>query len=185
MERTYLYVSPEEYAEVKASGACWDDRSKSWYIDKNMAPATFARWLRNDAAAFNITSDEAFVARAQVSCVMCRKIIHVICIHCSRGIDGETDERLAQFTVSNIGAMDAALAQQLVPWPDFRKGIGADSEEGFANHCPHCGAVQDDYLLHAEPGDVFFGLALERPGPVEFTPLKGRVQLSGDYGFEV
>jgi hypothetical protein len=43
----------------------------------------------------------------------------------------------------------------------------------------------EDYLLHSEPGDVFFGLAMDTPGVVEFTALEGRVCLSGDYGFGV
>jgi hypothetical protein len=38
MDRIYLYVSPEEYPEVKASGASWDDASKSWYIGDGMEP---------------------------------------------------------------------------------------------------------------------------------------------------
>jgi hypothetical protein len=44
--------------------------------------------------------------------------------------------------------------------------------------------MQEDYLLHSEPGDVFFGIAMGESGSVEFTPLAGRVQLSGDYGYE-
>jgi hypothetical protein len=48
MERIYLSVSPEEYPEVKASGACWDDASKSWYIGQGMAPAMFSRWLEEE-----------------------------------------------------------------------------------------------------------------------------------------
>ncbi|MEA3198042.1 MAG: hypothetical protein QOF32_2094 [Gammaproteobacteria bacterium] len=43
--------------------------------------------------------------------------------------------------------------------------------------------MQEDYLLHSEPGDVFFGLAIGTLGAVEFTALEGRVYLSGDYGF--
>jgi hypothetical protein len=67
-----------------------------------------------------------------------------------------------------------------------RLGIGAGSEEDcFANHCPRCGAMQEDYLLHAEPGDVFFGISHAEPGSIEFTPLAGRIQLSGDCSFEV
>jgi hypothetical protein len=83
--------------------------------------------------------------------------------------------------------MDSALATQLERWRFFRKEIGAGSEEGcFANHCPHCGAMQEDYLLHAEPGDVFFGISrAEEPGSIEFTPLAGRIQLSGDYSFGI
>ena len=82
--------------------------------------------------------------------------------------------------------MDGVLAKLIERWPCYRKGGGEDAEEGnFANHCPHCGAMQADYLLHSEPEDVFFGLAMETPGAVEFTALDGRVRLSGDYGFGV
>jgi hypothetical protein len=93
---------------------------------------------------------------------------------------------MTQFTLSNIWAMDGALAAQLQRWPHFRKAIDGDSEDGcFANHCPHCGALQEDYLLHDEPGDVFFGMSNAAPGSVELTPLTGRIQLSGDCSFEV
>jgi hypothetical protein len=46
-------------------------------------------------------------------------------------------------------------------------------------------AIQEDYLLRAEPGDVLFGVARGRSGATEFTPLEGEIQLSGDYVFEV
>jgi hypothetical protein len=93
---------------------------------------------------------------------------------------------MRQFTLANVWAMDSALATQLERWRYFRKGIAVGSEEGyFANHCPHCGALQEDYLLHDEPGDVFFGLSRAEPGSIEFTPLVGRIQLSGDYSFAV
>ena len=42
MERIYLYVPREEYAEVKASGARWDDHSKRWYVDRAMVSAADA-----------------------------------------------------------------------------------------------------------------------------------------------
>jgi len=188
MDRIYLSVSPEEYPEIKASGACWDDASKSWYIGENMAPGMFSRWLGQEQveAPFGIVSEEAFVASAHHSCARCRKDIEVICIYGESGVDTENGDPLSQFTVSNIWAMDDALGKLLQRWASFRPGAGEDSEAGnFANHCPHCGAMQEDYLLHSEPGDVFFGIARGRPGPVEFTPLEGRIQLSGDYGFEV
>jgi Domain of unknown function (DUF5710) len=188
MERIFLYVPPEEYAEVKASGACWDDDSKRWYIRSDMGPASFSRWLGDEEgeAEFGITSDEAFVAAAHASCSRCHETIEVICIYCASGSDSETGDPMTQFTLSNIWAMDSALATQLARWRYFRKEIGAGPEEGyFANHCPHCGAMQEDYLLHAEPGDVFFGISRAEPGSIEFTPLVGRIQLSGDCSFEV
>jgi Domain of unknown function (DUF5710) len=188
MDRIYLSVSPEEYAEVKASGACWDDASKRWYIGEGMAPATFSRWLGEDQgeAPFGLASEEAFVASARTSCVNCLEEIEVICIYCESGVDTEIGHALTRFTVSNIWAADGALRILLQRWPCYRPGIGEDAEQGnFANHCSHCGAMQEDYLLHSEPGDVFFGIALGSPEEVEFTPLAGRLQLSGDYGFEV
>jgi hypothetical protein len=188
MERIFLYVSPEEYAEVNASGACWDDDSKRWYIRKDMSSTKFSRWLGEEEGEmeFGVTSDEALVASAQASCVKCHESIEVICIYCESGADSETGEPMTQFTLSNIWAMDSALATQLERWRFFRKGIGVDSEEGyFANHCQHCGAMQEDYLLHAEPGDVFFGISRAEPGSIEFTPLVGRIRLSGDCSFEV
>jgi hypothetical protein len=42
--RIYLFVPPEEYAEVEALDACWDDASKRWYIDGGGASAAYSRW---------------------------------------------------------------------------------------------------------------------------------------------
>jgi Domain of unknown function (DUF5710) len=186
MERVYLFVPPEEYAEAEASGACWDDASKRWYIHRDGASAAHSRWLGDEEEpGFGIASEEAFVASAQTSCVRCRESIEVICIYCENGTDCELGEPLRQFTLSNVWAMDGALAAQIAPWRFYGRGPGSTPEEGcFTNHCPHCGAAQEDYLLHAEPGDVFFGLSRREPGPVEFTPLEGRIEVSGDYGFE-
>jgi Domain of unknown function (DUF5710) len=188
MDRIYLYVAPEEYAEVKAAGGCWDEQSKRWYIRSDKATAEFSRWLGDDEgeAEFGITSDEALVASAQTLCSECHESIEVICIYCESGMDTEMGEAVMRFTVSNVWAIDDALAGQLGRWPYFKKVVGADREgDYFANHCAHCGAVQEEYLLHAEPGDVFFGVSRAEPAGVEFTPLVGRVRVSGDYGFEV
>jgi hypothetical protein len=68
MDRIYLFVSPEEYPEVKASGACWDDASKSWYIDEGMEPARFSRWLEEeeqDNAPLGIVSLQLIQPRRQ------------------------------------------------------------------------------------------------------------------------
>jgi hypothetical protein len=66
MERIYLYVPPEEYAEVKASGASWDDCSKRWYVPQDKASATLSRWMgEGDDAEFGFESEEAFIAAAQ------------------------------------------------------------------------------------------------------------------------
>ena len=133
---------------------------------------------------FTITSDQAFVAATTVSCWNCRSRIEVICIFCESGT--ASGELLTQFSVSHVWAMDGALGRQLEGWGHFRKVNAADGQESyFANHCPHCGAVQDDLYLHTEPDEPFFDIPHAAEGVVRLTPLMGRVQLSGDESFEI
>ena len=181
MDRTYLFVPPEEYAEVKALGAQWDTQSKRWYLGAEVAAAPFSRWLPygDDDGVLTITSNAAYVAAAKIPCRECHAEIEVICIHCESGV--VSDEPLTQFTVSDIWAMDEGLTQQLRPWPAFRK---ADSGE-YANHCPHCGAPQGDLFLHSEPDSPFFDIPRAAPGAIKLTPLEGAVQLGGDEHFTV
>ncbi|HEY0747789.1 MAG TPA: DUF5710 domain-containing protein [Steroidobacteraceae bacterium] len=182
MERIYLHVPPEEYPEVKAAGASWDDQLKVWYITGTVPSAAFSRWLEHsgDEAEFGITSDEACVASVEIPCLQCGETIDVICIHCQSGADNETGESMTRFTVSNIRAMDEALSAQLGAWPHFKRMNLGSKRGDYANHCPHCGAHHEDYVLHDEPGDVFFGIAESTPGTIKLTPLAGRVRLSGD-----
>jgi hypothetical protein len=67
MASTYLYVPPEEYPQVAALGARWDDAAKCWYIDSDADPTRFSGWLPQDDGAdegFALASEEAFVAHA-------------------------------------------------------------------------------------------------------------------------
>jgi Domain of unknown function (DUF5710) len=182
MTRTYLFVPPEENAEVQALGALRDTESKCWYIDSGQDPARFSKWLPDaaDDEDFSIISDEAHVASATVPCFECRQLIEVICIFCTSGT--VSDEPLTQFTVSSPWTLDAALMRQLEPWPTFRR-----VREGgyFANHCPHCGAVQEDLYLHSEPDQPFFNIPRAAPDAIKLISLRGRIQLSGNESFEV
>jgi hypothetical protein len=186
MDRTYLYVAPQEYPEVKASGALWDEQSKRWYLPDGMAPRQLSKWLDEpDEAEFGISCDQAHVASAQLACIQCERPIEVITIYCESGVDAETGDAIADVTVSSIWAMDQELSVQLEPWPFFRMVSGNELESGcYANHCPHCRAVQAEYLLHDEPGDVFFGFLQEQKS-MQFTRLVGKVRMSGDYEFGV
>jgi hypothetical protein len=136
-------------------------------------------------AEFGITSDEAYVASAQTACMQCGVTLEAICIYCQSGTDIETGDPMARFTVSNIWAMDDALAAQLELWPYFKPIEFGCTAGDYANHCPHCGAPQEDYLLHDEPGDIFFAPSQAKHGLIEFAPLAGRIQLSGDFSCQV
>jgi Domain of unknown function (DUF5710) len=186
MNRTYLFVSPEEKADVQSLGAHWDAVSKRWYIGPDDAPAKFSRWLPSveDDEEFAITSSEACVAAATTSCQRCHADIGVICIHCANG--AVSGEPLIQFTVSDVWAMDEALTRQLRLWPTFRRTTRRNGEAGdFANHCPHCGAPQEDLYLHSEPDSPFFDIPHAASGSIKLTPLAGTIHLSGDEHFTV
>ena len=115
-------------------------------------------------------------------CQRCNSNIEVVCIHCESGT--ASGEPLTQFTVSHIWAIDEALARHLRRWPNFRKVIEPE-DEAFANHCPHCGAQQDDMYLHSEPDEPFFDIPGAAPGSISLTPLSGTIRLSGDEHFQV
>jgi hypothetical protein len=184
MERIYLFVPPEEYAQVRALGATWDDELKCWYIDADADQAAFRAWLdvEDGDEEWGITSNQAHVASAKIPCPNCRATMAVICLFCEKGFSGGQEVDL--FTPSNIWAVDPSLQRQLERWPLFKKGFSPFlQEEVFLNHCPHCDEAVDDVLLHDEPDGVFFSISEEPPVPIQLTPLVGLIRLSGDYHF--
>ncbi len=189
--RTYLYVPPEEKAEVQGLGARWDTDAKCWYIESDEAPGQFSRWLldtsETDAEAadaadgYTVISSEACVVAAIVPCQHCGADTEVICLHCLTGTVG--GEPLEQFTVSDIQDMDLLTADQLSPWPQFH---WAGSDGPFANHCTHCGKPQDDMLLHSEPEEPFFDVPVAIiTEAVAMTPLLAGIRVSGDEHFRI
>jgi hypothetical protein len=182
----YLFVPPEEYSQVQALGAHWDTGRKRWYVEADEPLERFAVWLSDmpaDDEPFSIASADGYVAVATTSCRRCRSGIEVICIHCESGtVSGDP---LTRFTVSGIWAMDEALVRQLRPWPTFRKVDDPGGGSYFANHCPHCGALQEDMYLHSEPEDPFFDIPRAAPGSIRLMPLSGAIQLSGSEHFAV
>jgi len=186
VQRTYLYVTPEEYKAIESHGAQWDNETKRWYIDTDQSPKDFAKWLPFDYdvaspedTESNIVSDQAFVAAATVSCQECSSSMEVICIYCDTG--SASDEPLTQFSVSHIFAMCDELREQLRPWPNFQGTKGGL----FVNICHACGARIDDLYLHTEPGDAFFDIPTMPIGSIKLIPLTGIVQLSGSEHFQV
>jgi len=185
MDRTYLFVPPEEYPELQLLGAHWDGVFKRWYIGPDEPPARFSKWLSvEDDEEFNIASSQAYVAATTIPCQHCRARIEVICIYCESGV--VSGEPLTHFTVCDVWAIDEDLTRQLRPWPTFRRLRGPDGESGnFANHCSHCGRPQEDVFLHDETDAPFFDVPRAALGLVRLTPLAGRVQLSGGEHFAV
>jgi len=181
VQRTYLYVAPEEKSAVEAQGAKWDNETKRWYIDAQQSSLEFARWLlvEDEVPEFNIISDRAFVAAATFRCLECSTPTEVICIYCESGF--ASDEPLTQFSVSHITAVSEELQEQLRPWPNLQQTAGGL----FVNRCQNCRAQCDDLYLHTEPGDPFFDLPSGQIGSTKLTPIAGAIQLCGDEHFQV
>jgi hypothetical protein len=180
VNRIYLYVPPEENAEVKALGARRDLSKMCWYLDTDQDIGPFAKWLPDAGGdeLFGITSDRAFVASAMQECWSCGESVEVICIFCETGVASEQD--LENFTVSYIASMDDSLQAQLKPWVNFRLD---EAQRLFANHCPECGMTLDDGELHSEPGQPFMDLLLGKPDVAKLIPLVGLVRMNGEEGF--
>ena len=183
MGRIYLYVPFEERLEVQRLGARWDNQSKCWFVDDSEG-ARFRKWLETPELTHNISSDEAFVASTRTSCRRCRALIEVVALYC---VSGEVyGDRYGAFIVSDITAVDDALAAALRPWAFF--GFIADNARGgrhyLVNRCSSCGVVQHDYFLHCEPRGPFFKVERAEAGSITLTRIPGRVYLSGNEGFE-
>ena len=187
-DRIYLHVPFEDRERARARGARWDSNQKCWYLECSQNRGPFREWLEEEppperTAIYSIASASAHVAVARSRCWKCAARIPVVCLYCADGtIGGEPYE---DFTVSNIKAIDAALEGQLARWPFFRFGYDR-RERGrlLANHCERCGALQQDYYLHCEPGGAFFTLKDAPSSAIELTALAGTVRLTGDEGFE-
>jgi hypothetical protein len=185
MSRIDLFVAPEDYPQVRALGARWDPQSQCWYTEGTTPDTRFAAWLpaghfASSSDGFIIESHEACVARAAAPCRSCRRQIEVVCLYCRCG--SVSGEPLESFCVQSLWAVDDALYRQLLRWPAYR----LDVREGiYLNHCPHCGAGQDEAGLHEESGQPFHDLGREVPEAVTLVALAGRVRMSGDYCVDV
>jgi uncharacterized protein DUF5710 len=183
MQRTYLFVPPEERAEVEALGAQWDSTQKRWYVEGTPS-SSLARWsCIADEDEYSIISSDAYVASTRIPCPHCGQETEVIGIYCSSGT--VLDEPLERFTVSDVRAVDEVLLQELKRWPRFRRTTEGDAFGDFANHCAACGGVIGDSDLHSEPDHAFFDIVHALDGTVTLLPLPRPIRLSGNEHFVI
>jgi hypothetical protein len=183
MNRTYLFVPPEERSEVEALGAAWDSDLKCWYVDGEPS-SSLARWSStSEDEEFSIISNDAYVARTSLTCPHCGQETEVICIHCVSGTASQ--QSLEQFTVFDIRAVNETLLQELKSWPSFRRTIEGGVVGAFANHCSRCGDAIGDMDLHSEPDQVFFDIVHAASGAITLTPISLAIELSGNEHFVI
>lgn len=49
----------------------------------------------------------------------------------------------------------------------------------YANHCPKCKRLQGDFMLHEEPGGVFFPISTEQASRIKLHTVKDPIFLNG------
>jgi hypothetical protein len=183
MQRTYLFVPPEERAEVEALGGQWDSTNKRWFVEG--APSSgLSRWssvVQDDE--YSIISNDAYVASTSILCPHCAQETEVIAIYCVSGT--VLDEPIERFTISDIRAIDEVLLQGLKRWPRFRATTEGDTFGDLANHCEACGDAIGDIDLHSEPGQAFFDIVHAVEGTVKLVALARTIRLSGNEHFVI
>ena len=122
----------------------------------------------------NVHSESYFVAYSVVACERCSLATGVVCVGVTAGhqrlIDDEwiaIDSPALLFQVEYLDSAVVLVLQQLSP-KFCIAAAGTGWGEYWLNHCQHCGAPQDDYWLHCEPGAAFL--------PVDSTDT-GRMDL--------
>lgn len=109
----------------------------------------------------NVRSESYFIACSVVACERCSLATGVVCVGVTAGhqrlIDDEwitIGSAALLFQVEYLEAAVVPVLQELSP--QFRiAAAGTGWGEYWLNHCQHCGAPQDDYWLHCEPGAAF------------------------------
>jgi hypothetical protein len=183
MNRTYLFVPPEERSEVETLGACWDSEKKCWYVDGEPS-SNLARWMApSEDEEYSIISNDASVASTTIPCPHCQKTTEIVCVHCLRGT--ASGQSLEQFTVFDISAVDETLLHELERWPNYHRRTEADGIGDFANHCTFCGGVIGDIDLHSEPDHIFFDVVHAQEGTITFISLPQTIRLNGSEHFVI
>lgn len=89
----------------------------------------------------------------------------------------------SQFSfVSNIETINSSALRLLQNLSQsYKKGYSRTLNQSYyANHCPHCGRLQGDFMLHCEPGAAFFPVSIEHARQIKLYPIKQPIFLSGN-----
>jgi|GEM_PF-889196 len=158
--RTYLYVPPREQEAAEAQGAQWDPRARKWYVPEGRDSEPFKAWLPlwEEERDLHINGP-IFVAEAKTTCWSCGEKTPVVAL-ATEMLDENGDPYIC--TLLEVEEIPSALSLLFQRHYDFFKKSFSEVGEivCYMNHC-RCGASQDDWHLHDEPGGCFFPLSPE------------------------
>ena len=142
-----------------------------------------------EAPPINVRSQSYWVARTDALCARCRATTRLLALVLPPGHEflaqGETEsadewqkaERAA--FIFHVEYLDLAARSRIQAIsPNLRMANSATSHHAYwANHCEHCGALQDDEELHCEPG-AFLPMSASDAARIRLTPVADAITAS-------
>lgn len=175
MGRTYLNVPYEEKEAAKRSGAKWDGGIKKWYVpayDKLKHYAPFCRWLLDGRGSIVLARQRVYLMESRQECGKCGRETPVAALALGTFAEILADNA-GEFVVDNNMAdpflefFTLAWAQDETGIPprlmefmrkryNVKNGYSKIAGECLANHCIHCGAIQENWSLFEESDSPFW-----------------------------
>lgn len=134
--------------------------------------------------------NRAFGLRSVTECYRCNTETYVYAL----GADAVYDEEVGWLSGS-LDEPDLYMLTEIEELPSvllsvLRQAMGENglvflkSAETYQNHCVHCGAVQGDFYLQAEPGGAFFPETIEAALAIDVAtlPLEEELEVEASYG---
>jgi hypothetical protein len=164
-------ASPDREA-AEAQGAQWDPRARKWYVPEGMDSEPFKAWLPLWEEEYQLhINGPLFVAEAKSTCWSCGESTPVVAL-ATEMLDENGDPYIC--TLLEVEEIPSALSLLFRKHhPFFRMSFSEVGEIAcFMNHC-RCGASQEDWHLHHEPGETFFPLSPEEAMTILLRRIPG------------
>jgi hypothetical protein len=134
----------------------------------------------------NVRSECFSVVHSAAICPHCRARTRVVAVllppgHHTRRLDDDDDgwdpapRQALLFYVESLSEPVRRRLQQLAP--QYRFAASAATQGSYwANHCGHCGGIQEDHDLFCEPHGAFVPLSSEDAAAIEVLPVAERLE---------
>lgn len=157
----FLKVPFEEKELVKAKGASWNPRFKSWYLPDNRYAyiSDLERWMPGIQHADIILPSTIQIVTAQRTCEKCGTLNTVIALGAETAYLRSNNWKGSSFVLFHrVDKLSSNLSHFLTAYyrfykPDFSAGV---IDKCWSNHCISCRHAVSDVVLQDTPGAVFY-----------------------------
>ncbi|MEA4896092.1 MAG: hypothetical protein VB064_12660 [Oscillospiraceae bacterium] len=172
-------VNSDEWDEIKAFGAIWDDSRKKWFVRAQENYWRFRKWILRQGKI--VICDHFYIIEGKSKCYKCRNSSIVIGFGIENFFEfGDVPEdkmRICFETgtiqiIESIGHLSLAFSFYLKQEYNYFQ----NQNNTYLNHCANCGAVRGNYYLFEEEDSPF---CVDDEKTAEKLTLK-RVKLQND-----